>query len=785
MLPAYFTRLFAAACFLFVTMHCAVGGAFSSQGRGTHPKPLEFSDVLKSREISLPSTALSPDGEFVAYVTKPIDRVVAETGQDLFSLAYTETGALSAARFTTLLITNTRTGETTSIGDDSHAVWAPSWSSDGESLAFYSDRDGSSKVWIWNRQTRESRPVSQVLVRTGWIGFGEPPQWAEDDRSLIVKTMPEGMSTKFAREYYSGAPSAAQKGSDIVEGSTARLFRNDSGEAKTETNNGTDASRQCRLERPSPVLTADVAKIEVGSGAVEYLQRGVDLRAAYSVSPSGKHVAILNLEGDFPGSGDDCWSIRVMDANTGHEGQVVAGIVGSTDPPAFRWRGDSRAFAYFEGPRPRADGKPRPGVVNVLTLGGSPREVMAPDSVQFEEATFRWLPGNRGLAMTGNGKLWVAGRDLRAQILYESQTHDIVGIISGPHSDSAWTSRDQVYVETAQKDTSVRGIARVREGKIDVVRHGGRGFGSTLVARNGSRVVLKFEDAAQPPEIWTAQRDFTDARPLTRVNEHLRAYTFGSTQTVSYDSARDAGLRGLLLLPSNYVAGKRYPLLVWIYPGDTPWIHASRFGGPFGSTYGLQFNLQLYATRGYAVLFPESPQRVGTPMRDMADGIHAAIDRVVDLGIADPDRIGVFGQSYGGYSTLAMLTQSERFKAGVASAPLAHLIGWDSEYAAYGQGKLGVTLWEDRDRYIENSPIFYFDRIRTPLLIVVGDQDLTEMVSSADAAFDALARRLDRTVEYRRYAGESHVLLSPKNMEDQFLATLRWFDRYVRGATEN
>jgi dipeptidyl aminopeptidase/acylaminoacyl peptidase len=198
--------------------------------------------------------------------------------------------------------------------------------------------------------------------------------------------------------------------------------------------------------------------------------------------------------------------------------------------------------------------------------------------------------------------------------------------------------------------------------------------------------------------------------------------------------------------------------------------------------------MQLLATRGYAVLLPDAPLGVGTPMVAIAKGVLPGVNKVIEMGIADPARLGVIGQSYGGYSTLSLIVLTKRFKAAVdldGPADLVSLFGqMNSAGAAYGTAldlKLRGTPWEHRDDYIENSPIFYLDRVETPLLIVHGMEDSAVASSQADEAFVGL-RRLGKPVTYARYAGEDHSQLywSYANQMDYCRRMIAWFEQYLK-----
>lgn len=177
-------------------------------------------------------------------------------------------------------------------------------------------------------------------------------------------------------------------------------------------------------------------------------------------------------------------------------------------------------------------------------------------------------------------------------------------------------------------------------------------------------------------------------------------------------------------------------------------------------------------------------------MADHARAVLPGIERLIALGIADPGRIGVTGHSYGGYGTLALLVQSDRFAAAVASAAQADLVANYGRIAAdgssrtrwseRGQGRMGATLWEAPERYRENSPILLLDRVTAPLLLLHGGDDPTVPVWLAEGIFSGL-RRLDRPVALARYAGEGHWSgdWSVPHQIDCWSQLLAWFDRYM------
>lgn len=186
----------------------------------------------------------------------------------------------------------------------------------------------------------------------------------------------------------------------------------------------------------------------------------------------------------------------------------------------------------------------------------------------------------------------------------------------------------------------------------------------------------------------------------------------------------------------------------------------------------------------------------GDPFKEMLNGVMPAVDKVIEMGIADPQRLGIFGHSYGGYSVYSIVAQTCRFRAAVAMAGGSDLISnydafeqldrYSSQFEApgggswaeAGQGRMGSPPWKDPERYVRNSPIFYADKIETPLMIVQGDEDFVPM-EQGEEMFSALSR-LNKRAEFVRYWGEGHVISNPVNQRDLWLRIYAWFDNYLK-----
>ena len=292
-----------------------------------------------------------------------------------------------------------------------------------------------------------------------------------------------------------------------------------------------------------------------------------------------------------------------------------------------------------------------------------------------------------------------------------------------------------------------------------------------------------------PPNFWIAEEN-RNPSPLTTINYGLSQYGMGRSTLVEWRSLDGQTLTGALLLAANYQEGKKYPLIVNVYAGAMGSDYLHYFGLTPISGYAPE-NKQLFATRGYAILFPDVPVGVGTPMRDLIKAVLPGVNKLIELGIANPEKLVVIGESNGGYSTLALIVQTTRFKAAAMISGFGDLVSFYGEMDPDGSSLGGLLeepswaarmpgpLWKYRHAYIENSPVFYLDRVQTPLLIMHGSADDNVVSFLADQVF-VLLRRLGKEAVYAKYQGEGHSTLeSYPNQIDFCDRLIDWFNSHL------
>lgn len=291
--------------------------------------------------------------------------------------------------------------------------------------------------------------------------------------------------------------------------------------------------------------------------------------------------------------------------------------------------------------------------------------------------------------------------------------------------------------------------------------------------------------------------------PVIVTNRFLRDVAEGEVRSIDYRSLDGKDLKGWIILPVNYESGRSYPLITWVYPGavaegEPSAMPASMRINEENSYYGL--NLQLLSAHGYAVLVPSMPlDRADEPYMQLAKGVLPAVDKAIELGIADPHKLVLFGQSFGGFATYGLITQTTRFQAAIAMAGPSNLVSFYGTFDArirYEQfahehlfsqavleGELGMgnPPWKDIGRYLRNSPLFYIERVQTPVLIIHGDLDAVS-ITQAEEFFSALYRQGKRA-RFVRYWGEGHTLSSPANVRDMWKEILVWCDQFIGPST--
>lgn len=724
-------------------------------------EPLPIREALTMRSVPfLTRLALSPDGAKLAYA-------VTSLGAEARPAAANEIPLFIGG--SAIWVTDTASRKTLCRVEGA-TNWSPSWSPAGDDLVYFSNRGGASQVWLLDIATCHSRRVSDAPVRP--VDGFEGARWLSDGRTLLVKIAPEESAMR--KPDTSSSPASDK--------AAFRVYQSNRGRS------GPAAQAAPFLDPAwAAPYAGDLARIDVRTGTVRRILKGYR-PVEFWLSPDGSRLAFTDAKG-----WDNGYSDRpVVDL-------VVVSLNGAGEPfvvPAIRqikglsvsWSPDGSSLSYT------TSGVGVPGDCFVVRLNGKPRAIIRPQNVGLSNPWQGplWDASGKTLYFVAQGNLWKAPLETAAAAQAVSiPGKAIVGIVS-PARSGRFYSPDNRSMFVFTRDSATRQSAIYR---IDV----SSGAASLLVeqklalaapaelnvdcAPNGFAYAAG--DAQFGPDLWMFHPGGAPEK-IGRLNPEIARYRMGETRLVSWQSANGKELHGALLLPAGYTEGQRYPLIVHVYGAD----NGSDSVNSLGLSGGASGNLQMLATRGYAVLYPDTPWGTGSPVQDLLHSVLPAIDKLVELGIADPARVGVMGGSKGGYSVLALITHTMRFRAAVMISGYGNLMG------AYGQledngsatsiaiierNGMGGSPWQFPSRYIENSPVFALDKVETPLLILHGAADRRVSAYLADEVFVDL-RRLGKEAEYVKYEGEGHSTMqwSVANLQDYWSRLIAWFDEHLK-----
>ncbi|WP_373331384.1 S9 family peptidase [Salmonirosea aquatica] len=310
---------------------------------------------------------------------------------------------------------------------------------------------------------------------------------------------------------------------------------------------------------------------------------------------------------------------------------------------------------------------------------------------------------------------------------------------------------------------------------------------SVAKAKKAEVYVFQKGNYAHPNELYYV-KDWKQPQKLTNLAAQTDGILWGTSELVSWVSSQGVTLEGLLFKPENFDPNKKYPMLVYYYERNASSLHAFRAPAPSRST----INIPYCVSNGYLVFVPDIVYGGGTPGKNAYDCIVSGVLDLVDRGFVDRKNIGIQGQSWGGYQTAYLITQTNLFKAAMAGAIVANMtsayggIRWGTGLSRMfqyekTQSRIGGTLWEKPLYYIENSPLFYADRVETPVLLMHNDADGSVPWYQGIEFFTAL-RRLNKPVWMLVYNDEDHNLTKRPNMKDLSIRMYQFFDHYLKNA---
>jgi dipeptidyl aminopeptidase/acylaminoacyl peptidase len=467
------------------------------------------------------------------------------------------------------------------------------------------------------------------------------------------------------------------------------------------------------------------------------------------------------------------WNIEKKEEKRLTEGNFTV-----SDP---QWSPDGTRVSYTSRPTPKADDGSLSDLW-MLTIGSGEKKKLVETTGPSDTA--RWSPEGQWIAYTGSPD---ASGGVSPTYLYTipptgGMPKQLTAKFALNVGMPVW-SRDgrTIYFSTNVLEAIEVYSCDVENGTVKQVSRRGGVTGITEVSHDGKIVVGTLSAPKQPTELYASNPDFISLNPLTDHNSWLKDYALADTEVVKWKSKDGTEIEGLLTKPVGYETGKKVPLLL------------NPHGGPTGASVN-NFNgtVQVLAANGFAVLQPNFRGSTGKTLAftqanknswgkgDYEDCM-TGVDAMIASGVADPDRLGAFGWSYGGYMTFWILTQTDRFKAVSPGAGLANI------YSMYSQNDIQRYLrwfysdkapWDATDLYWDRSPMKYVKNVKTPTMILHGQVDTRVPIAQAQEFYQAL-KELKVPAEFVVYPRENHGFTEPRHQMDRVRRYVRFFAKYL------
>lgn len=306
-----------------------------------------------------------------------------------------------------------------------------------------------------------------------------------------------------------------------------------------------------------------------------------------------------------------------------------------------------------------------------------------------------------------------------------------------------------------------------------------------LKAKKSSRLVFTKQSFSEFPDLIVSDLNFNNPRRISKANPQQEAYGWGSIELYEWTDEAGNKMTGMLVKPYGFDANKKYPMIVNFYEQSSDRLHRHPNPTPGRST----INYSYYTNRGYLIFNPDVKYKIGYPGESALKTVVSGVESLIEKGFVDKENIGVQGHSWGGYQIAYLITKTDLFKCAEAGAPVVNMV------SAYGgirwrtglsrmfqyertQSRIGGTLWEVPNLYLENSPIFEVDKINTPVLILHNDNDGAVPWYQGIEFFVAL-RRLGKPSWMLNYNDEPHWPVKRQNRVDFQIRLAQFFDHYL------
>ena len=707
--------------------------------------------IAQQDGLFTPNTALDVMSGSIADVTSD-GRWLAVTVQsrrdrtDVDHMRFGDPTYVSPASTRVLLI-ETTSGDQEWLFGDPVQVRGLTWSPDDTQLGYFLMVGGQYQLRMYNIESGNTRSVS--LGTTKEISSNSPLIWAPDGSSVLLSLRPEAWAEE-ARQAFavmtSGPVVVQDSRNDFLAWDRVRNL----------------ASRQV------------AALVSVSSGSVEEILPEADVQGL-RFGESGDFVtytAVKPQKTAYERNEGTEYEILKLVLDGSAPESIVASSERRTNP---NWNKAGDAFVYSEEGNVFLRKLEEDSTTNLTEQHRG--SVSEDDSTKMSFSPMRWSPDDQNILMSSQTGWHILSPDDGGLELVLPLEEDEESRPS--RSVQSWSEDGRyIYFTYSASAEWQRGLKRLdlQSGVIETMMLDENLYRSFNFSDDGGTVIYRMSDGNRPDEIWAASEDFSERKQLTDLNSQLADLPLSKTELIEYLDIDGNTLYGILYYPVGYEPGRKYPLVAEIY---------EQF---FDNGYNE--NMNLITAQGWFGFRPSVRFEEGFPGEAWLKAVPSAINKLVDRGIVDNDKIGVYGQSYGGYAVNLLITQTDRFAAAANVSGKVNMISFlgDSprittrnyRAAEIGQDRIGATLWEQPQKYIEHSAIMFADRINTPLLMLSGEGDWNVPATNQREMYYAL-RRLGKEVVWVNYMSGGHGAgraSSAEDFVDHWERMFDWFREY-------
>lgn len=311
-------------------------------------------------------------------------------------------------------------------------------------------------------------------------------------------------------------------------------------------------------------------------------------------------------------------------------------------------------------------------------------------------------------------------------------------------------------------------------------------FRRYTASENKKAIIYTKENYQHSPDLYLTS-DFVKETPLTDINPQQEQYNWGTAELVHWKTPNGYAAEGILYKPEDFDPNKKYPIIAYFYEKLSDGLYTYQAPAPTPS----RLNISYFVSNGYLVFAPDIRYEIGSPGKSAEEYINSGMRYLAQNSWVDSTKMGIQGQSWGGYQVAHLITRTNMYAAAWTGAPVVNMtsayggIRWQTGMSRQfqyekTQSRLGKTLWEGLDIYLENSPLFQLDKVNTPVVIMANDNDGAVPWYQGIEMFTAL-RRLQKPVWMLNYNGEEHNLIQRQNRKDIQIREAQFFDHFLKG----